>query len=338
MSILKELKQYKRICIQCHDNPDPDALASAYGLYCYFSYCGIPATIIYGGNVRIRKYSIELMIEECGIPISYVTELPACDLLVTVDCQYGSGNVTQFKAEHIAVIDHHCPIRNYAAQQKVTHYFVDENYQSCATIIWEMLEEESVSTREFIGLDTALAYGLFIDTASYKDLRNNVDLQMKIALNPDVELLEHLEKCNIKIEELGFIGNALCNNWFNEKNQWMIIPMHPNCDPVLLAITADFTQQVDTVKLSVAYTENIECYYFSIRCSYSRWNAADLARQIAAGVGSGGGHRMKAAGRLYKEKFLHGGTKQEVEALLHQRIESYCEHALQESAQYHKDI
>ena len=34
---LKELLQFDEIIIQCHDNPDADAIASGYGLYCYFT-------------------------------------------------------------------------------------------------------------------------------------------------------------------------------------------------------------------------------------------------------------------------------------------------------------
>lgn len=33
MSFLKQLLAYKRICIQCHNNPDADAVASAFGIY-----------------------------------------------------------------------------------------------------------------------------------------------------------------------------------------------------------------------------------------------------------------------------------------------------------------
>ncbi len=33
---LSELDRFETVTIQCHDNPDPDALASAFGLYKYF--------------------------------------------------------------------------------------------------------------------------------------------------------------------------------------------------------------------------------------------------------------------------------------------------------------
>lgn len=33
--MLEELLGYDRITIQCHDNPDADAIASGFGLYCF---------------------------------------------------------------------------------------------------------------------------------------------------------------------------------------------------------------------------------------------------------------------------------------------------------------
>ena len=38
--------------------PDPDALASAFGLYRYFSGKGIKAQIIYSGKFKIRKSNL----------------------------------------------------------------------------------------------------------------------------------------------------------------------------------------------------------------------------------------------------------------------------------------
>lgn len=55
---LSDLEGYDKITIQCHDNPDPDALASAFGLYRYFSGKGIKGQIIYSGKFKIRKSNL----------------------------------------------------------------------------------------------------------------------------------------------------------------------------------------------------------------------------------------------------------------------------------------
>ena len=40
--MLDELLGYDHVTIQCHDNPDADAIASGYGLYCFFRDKGKP--------------------------------------------------------------------------------------------------------------------------------------------------------------------------------------------------------------------------------------------------------------------------------------------------------
>lgn len=37
---LSDLTRYHSITIQCHDNPDADAIASGYALYTYFKQIG----------------------------------------------------------------------------------------------------------------------------------------------------------------------------------------------------------------------------------------------------------------------------------------------------------
>ena len=88
MGFLEKLLSYKKVCIQCHNNPDSDTLASAFGVYRYLQTKEIEATIVYGGPQEIKKNAIKTMIKECKIPISYVDSLPECDVLLTVDCQH----------------------------------------------------------------------------------------------------------------------------------------------------------------------------------------------------------------------------------------------------------
>ena len=46
---LSELEKYDNVVIQMHDNPDPDAIASAFGLYRYCQDKLVKAKIVYSG-------------------------------------------------------------------------------------------------------------------------------------------------------------------------------------------------------------------------------------------------------------------------------------------------
>lgn len=108
---LEELLTYDPIMVQCHDNPDADAIAAGYGLCRYFESRGRRAYLIYGGRNKIQKPNLLLMLKHLDISIThiedaaaYIQELPGGKLpglLVTVDCQYGAGNVIKLPAEQV---------------------------------------------------------------------------------------------------------------------------------------------------------------------------------------------------------------------------------------------
>ena len=61
---LSELLKFDDIVIQCHDNPDADAIASGYALYCFLKANGKKARIIYSGRNTIRKSNLKHMVNE----------------------------------------------------------------------------------------------------------------------------------------------------------------------------------------------------------------------------------------------------------------------------------
>ena len=156
---LSELLEFNQVVIQCHDNPDADAIASGFALYTYLQKYEKDVRLVYSGKSAIRKSNLLLMIKELEIPIVYVRnpekEVPA-QLLVTVDCQYGEGNVTLYPAETVAVIDHH-----RVGHQMPPLSEIRSELGSCSTLMWDMLKEEGIDINENINLATAMYYGLY---------------------------------------------------------------------------------------------------------------------------------------------------------------------------------
>ena len=60
---LSDLTAFKDIVIQCHDNPDADALASGYALYWYLRKMGRTPEFIYRGVNKIQKSNLLIMME-----------------------------------------------------------------------------------------------------------------------------------------------------------------------------------------------------------------------------------------------------------------------------------
>jgi len=72
MFILSKLLTYDHVVIQCHDNPDPDAIASTFALYRFLTEQGKDVQIVYSGVSEIRKTNLLLMVIELKIPLKFI--------------------------------------------------------------------------------------------------------------------------------------------------------------------------------------------------------------------------------------------------------------------------
>lgn len=303
---LKELQGYSNITIQCHDNPDADAIASGYGLYCFFHDKGKDVSLVYSGRNEISKSNLKLMVEKLNIPIRYISpdrvkEIHLSGLLITVDCQYGAGNVTKLDADNVAIIDHHqIEIENI----EMSH--IIPGVGSCSTLVWKMLLEEGYKVNDDNGLGTALYYGLFTDTNQFSELNNPLDKDLREGVEFDADLINRFKNSNLSIGELEIAGIAMLRYSFNDEYGFAVIKSQP-CDPNILGLISDFLLQVDCINTCVVYNETNDGYKISVRSCVKEVNASELAAFLTENVGSGGGHYEKAGGfiskKLYNEKY-----------------------------------
>lgn len=303
---LSDLDKYEKITIQCHDNPDADALASGYGLYCYFQSKGKKVRLVYSGANQIQKSNLRLMVEKLKLPVEYIgvargETVQVDGLLITVDCQYGSGNVTGLVADCVAIIDHHQREKDATAQS-----IINSNLGSCATLVWKLLREEGFDVDSDENLGTALYYGLYTDTNQFSELYNPLDMDMREALTIDKSMITLFRNSNLSLKELEIAGIALIRYSYNDDYEFAVIKAQP-CDPNILGLISDFLLQVDAIKTCVVYNEVNDGYKFSVRSCIREVNASELAGFLAEGIGSGGGHYEKAGGfislRRYEEKY-----------------------------------
>jgi len=299
---LSDLLNYKKIYIQCHDNPDADAIGSGYALYRYFTDMGKEAVLFYGGKFKIHKSNLKLMVQELDIPIEHrdVTVLDD-ELLVLVDCQYGEGNVQKTEAANVAVLDHH-----QVEMEEHELCVIQSELGSCSTLIWHMLEEENYPVNDDSRVGTALYYGLFTDTNQFAELHNPIDMDMRENVTVNQSMIRQFRNANISLEELETAGIALIRNIYNEQYRYAIIKSAP-CDPNILGVISDFLLQVDAVDSCVVYNILNDGIKFSVRSCIKEVRANELADFLCESIGSGGGHVEKAGGfiskRLYEKQY-----------------------------------
>lgn len=328
---LTDLSSFNPITIQCHDNPDADAIASGYALYTYFQDQGKQVRLIYAGRNRIQKANLTLMVIKLNIPITYLedTASPLPGLLITVDCQYGAGNVERLKAENVAVIDHH--------QVEITTGPLTEiraNLGSCSTLVWKMLQDEDYSLTGKTLLGTALYYGLYTDTNQFSEIFNPLDMDMRDSVPYNKALISRFRNANLTLREMEIAGIALIRHIYNEDYRYAVIKSYP-CDPNILGLISDFLLQVEEVDTCVVYHETEAGLKFSVRSCIKEVKASELAAFLAEDIGSGGGHIEKAGGFIPKHNYEEKYPTHHSEAFFSERLQEYFNNSIIIDAETH---
>lgn len=306
---LSSMLGYNSIVIQCHDNPDADAICSGYVLYRYFSKYKKDVRFVYSGSFSITKSNLVYLIKELHIPIEHVDKLDKKpDLLLLTDCQYEEGNVTKFPAKHVAVIDHHQVSTKLPKLNEVR-----SNLGSACSVIWNLIKIEDEDSLLDKKVSTALYYGLYCDSNAFSELSHPLDRDMLDSLTYDKNLIFKLKNMNLTLREAKIAGVAMLGVEYHSDNRYAILRSDP-CDPNILGLIGDFIVAVDTVDVCLVYSVLPIGVKYSIRSCSRETKADELAAFIAEKIGSGGGHTEKAGGILNNELLLkeyHNYTQSE---------------------------
>ncbi|WP_167957561.1 DHH family phosphoesterase [Anaerosporobacter faecicola] len=316
---LKDLLNHQNIIIQSHDNPDADSLASGYALYCYFQSMGKNVRLIYSGRYRIQKSNLLLMVEKLSIPIEYVKMPLQAELLITVDCQYGTGNVTKHEAQEVAIIDHHQLEIDANAYE---HMEVRSYLGCCSTLVWQLLQNEGFDVNQDVKIATALFYGLYTDTGQLAEIFHPLDRDMRDALHYEQATILNLRNSNISRDELEIAGLALLRYIYNERYRFAVIKVKP-CDPNILGLISDFLLQVDSIDTCVVFNEVQDGIKISVRSCIKEVKACELAGYLTDVIGSGGGHNEKAGGFIQRQLFEEQYENMNLEAYFTERMNHY---------------
>ncbi len=317
---LQDLEQFNPITIQCHDNPDADAIAAGFGLYCYFLEKGKDVRLVYSGKNKIQKSNLVLMIDMLEIPIEYIDaeQKEYCKgLLLTVDCQYGAGNVTTLEADAVAIIDHH-----QIEIEDVAMSMIRPGLGSCSTLVWKMLSDAGYQVTDENGLGTALYYGLFTDTNQFSELHNPLDRDARDYIPFEQTMITTFRNSNLSLQELEIAGDAMRDYLYNGQHRFAVVQTRP-CDPNVLGLISDFLLQVDKIDNSVVFHENQDGYKISVRSCVREVNASELAGFLTRDIGSGGGHYEKAGGFVSKRKFAKKYGDKNPEEYFMERMQLY---------------
>lgn len=310
------LKQINRehVYIQTHNFPDPDAIASAYGLQRLLKVQGIQATICYKG--KIDRYSTDKLREILGIELHNVEDLGAIlseeDEVILVDSQKGNSNIIDMTGDEIICIDHH------PYNDKFGYRFMDIRPEvgACATMIAQYFMENGVPMDEKIA--TALTYGIRIDTNNLSRGVSKLDIEMLYRMFDacDYETIHMLENSTLCFEDLVAYGKAISS--IEVYDNISFADTGEDC-PVIANIS-DFMLALKEVSFSVVYSRKEGGIKLSVRSEKSSLDAGKIVSEALKGIGNGGGHASMAGGFVPFE-----GSEQEATVLLDEMKERFVE-------------
>lgn len=300
MSHFKELAalcQGHKIYIQTHNFPDPDAIASAFGLQKLLEHYGVSSELCYDG--RIDKLSASKMLDIFPISMQPYEKLRSKlrkeDYIVYVDSQKHSGNTTDFIGDEVACVDHHptfTPMKYRYQDIRITG--------SCSTLIAEYYKDSGYEPDQDTA--TALLYGLKMDTLQFTRGVTDLDIQMfRFLFNYcDEEKLSDLERNNMEFNDLKAYGAAIEGIELYDKVGFSYIPF--TCPDALIAIISDFILALIEVEVAVIFSCREDGIKFSVRSEDPEIHAGNLIHNALAGIGNGGGHAAMAGGMIPKEQ------------------------------------
>lgn len=297
MSNFKELISNitsNRVYIQTHNFPDPDAIASAYGLKELLKTYNIDAIICYMG--KIDRHNTRKMMELFDIKAvntERIIDLPEDAQIILIDAQKNSGNVFDLPCDNVLSIDHHPVTQSYA----YVYSDIRPNVGACASIIASYYFENNIPMT--VEVATALLYGIKIDTAQLTRGVSQLDLEMfnKMFFMIDKKYMNLLESSTLELEDLQAYGSAISS--ITVEDFVSFANTGRDCPEALIAEIADFMVAVKDVNLAVVYSVRTEGIKISIRSDkQSGCHAGQIAIEALEGIGTGGGHERMAGGYI----------------------------------------
>jgi nanoRNase/pAp phosphatase (c-di-AMP/oligoRNAs hydrolase) len=295
--VLERLRGRRNLLIYMHDNPDPDALASAFGLKRLLEHVlPIKATLVVGGIVG--RAENRAMVETLGIPLVPADSLdPASyDTLAIVDSQPGTGNNSLPTDRPLdMVIDHH-PAR--PESEPVPWRDIRPELGATSTIIVEYLR--AVKAPLDTPLATALFYALRAETRDLGREATHAERVAYLFLFPlvDFHLLSRISQPKVPREHFAALDRALrsAQVW----GELVAVNMGSIAYPDLVAEVADLLLAWEGARFVLCCGCYGNRFFLSLRTEPSERRAGTLMRQLINAEGAAGGHGTMAGGRLFR--------------------------------------
>ncbi|MHC4959541.1 MAG: DHH family phosphoesterase [Planctomycetota bacterium] len=295
LQLLDVVRGRKTSLIQVHNNPDPDAIASAMGMRAlYRRYLNIDSRIVFGGIVGRAENRAMLRLLRIEIFPASKVRFDACDLLTLVDTQPGAGH-TEVPDGHVpqVVIDHH-PERD--RPEGVLYWDVGRVYGATSTIVAEFFLRNNVPLPDDVS--TALMYGIKSDTHGLGEEAQPEDLEAYKGLfaHGDAGILAQIESARVPRTYYAAFQKAIDSAQIYDFA--CVSHLGKIDNPDMVAEMADFLLRCEDLRWTLVTGIFDDTLQLSLRATGRDAHAGAIARQAVGVMGTAGGHGRMAGGQI----------------------------------------
>lgn len=317
--LLSVLQEYDRVVVVTHDTPDPDAIASGWALCVLVrERLGKPVRLI-GSGAILRAENVH-MVELLEPPLEMVSGFrpDPGTATVLVDCSPEGANQL-FSGEPVApvaVIDHH---RVQRKRIQVRFRDLRPTVTASATIVCSYLREQEVEPSS--RLATALFYALQTEMVgrSSRFSRTERGILAWLAERADHQALHEIMNAPLSQKYFEDLGLAIGSTFLYDGTALCLMQDAGSAEIVgELADLLIRCQKVERVLCGAVVGESM---VFSARTTRASGNAVTLLRSTLKGLGSSGGHRNRAGGKMDARE---GSVSQQLIDLVRKRWLKAC--------------
>jgi nanoRNase/pAp phosphatase (c-di-AMP/oligoRNAs hydrolase) len=286
----------EELTIVCHNNPDPDCLASALALGRLAAAAGIDERrILYSGEIshqQNRAFINLLDIDLQEFDADIVQDRPDGALLAFVD--HSTPGVNNRVPEGTAVdivVDHH-------PAEQIEARFVDhrEGIGATATILTEYVQELDVEVDTTLA--TALLFAIRRETLGF--LRGSTSAEYTAAAflhdTADRSLLRELSSPSVTGETVDAIGRSIGNRMV--RGSVLVTHVGRTSERDALPQAADYLATLEGVETAIVFGIVDQSIQLSARSTDTRLHIGEVLDDAFGDVGSAGGHREMAGGEV----------------------------------------
>jgi nanoRNase/pAp phosphatase (c-di-AMP/oligoRNAs hydrolase) len=292
--LLQALDRPGPLIILPHDNPDPDALASAAALkYLVCALLKKEAHIALGGIVgRAENRAMLKYLNINLVPVADVSFGNGAQVAL-VDTQPGRPNNSLPEGVvPTAVIDHHPAYADYPG---VPALDLRDAYGATSTILTEYLQESKLVPEPKIA--TALFYGISAETQDLGREATPADIEAAhfLYVYANKRRLAKIENARVPREYFRVFRQAIESATLYDT---VVVSMLGDVQyPDMVAEVADFLLRLDQVTWAAAIGTFESSLHVSVRTTDRDVNAGELLQRVL-GSKSAGGHDQIAGGRV----------------------------------------